>query len=258
MGVGLLVFLLLPLAALVVSSPPGELLRGLSHPLVGPALWLSLRTSLVSLVLTVATGTPLAWWLARSPSRLARVLETLVAVPIVLPPAVVGLALLQAWGRGGLLGGVLAATVGALPFTTAAVVVAQVVVSAPFFVQAAVGGFRRVDGDTLLVARTLGASPLRTFLVVAAPAALPSLVAGAALAWARAVGEFGATLLFAGNFPGRTQTMPLAIYATLEVDVAAARALSLVLAAAALAVLLVLRVAPAVPAWWRRGTERAA
>lgn len=239
-GVALLLFLAAPLVALLVTSAPSDLVAGLSHPLVGPALLLTLETTTVSLAIVAVGGIPLAWMIARSKSRLAGVLETLVALPIVIPPAVVGIALLLAFGRTGPLG----AFGVAVPFTTAAVVMAQVSVAAPFFVQAAIAGFSKVDDDLILVARTLGASPTRTFVRVVLPAARPALMAGLGLAWARALGEFGATLLFAGNMTGRTQTMPLAIYATLESDVRAAQALALLLAAAAFGLLLLLRFLP--------------
>ncbi|ACY16802.1 ABC transporter permease [Haliangium ochraceum] len=244
LALALLLAMLLPLAVLLLSSSPQELLAGARHRLFAPALWLSARTTSLSLALVVLTGTPLAWWLASSRTRLSRVLEVLVDVPIVLPPAVVGVALLQSFGRRGLLGPQLEALGVALPFSSAAVVLAQVVVSAPFYVQAAANAFRKVELDLVLVARTLGASSASAFFRVAVPVALPGLLGGAALAWARSLGEFGATLLFAGNLSGRTQTMPLAIYTALESDVRAALALALVLAGASLVLLLALRLGP--------------
>jgi molybdate transport system permease protein len=201
------------------------------------------------MAIVVGTGTPLAWWLAVAPARRTRWIELLVDLPIVVPPAVVGIALLQTFGRSGLLGGALEVVGVRVPFTTLAVVLAQVVVSAPFYVQSAAAAFRRVDPDLLIVARTLGQSPSGAFLRVAVPLATPGLIGGAALSWARALGEFGATLLFAGNLPGTTQTMPLAIYSALESDVRVAVALSLVLAAMAILLLLGLRAAPSV---WSR------
>jgi molybdate transport system permease protein len=247
LGLGLLTCLLLPVAALGLASSPRELVAALEHPLVLPALGLSVWTSAVALLVVIATGTPLAWMLARARGPWARAIETAVELPIVIPPAVVGIALLLVFGRQGLLAGL------GLPlaFTPAAVVLAQVVVAAPFYVQSAAAGFRGVDDDILLVARTLGASPRRAVLRVAVPLALPALVNGAALCWARALGEFGATLLFAGSFPGRTQTMPLAIYAALETDVRVATAIALVLALVAFATLLSARAG-------RRWLERAA
>jgi molybdate transport system permease protein len=160
---------------------------------------------------------------------------------MVMPPAVAGIALLLTFGRRGLLGGALEALGLGVSFTTAAVVMAQVFVAAPFYVGAAAAGFAALDRDLRVVARTLGASPARVFARVALPLARPALVTGAALAWARALGEFGATLMFAGNLSGRTQTLPLAIYAALESDLRAAQALALVLVLFAFALLLVLR-----------------
>jgi molybdate transport system permease protein len=244
------VLLVLPFVALVVASSPTDLAAGVRSPLFGPALWLSARTTAASLALVVLGGTPLAWWLASGTGRVAQVVEALVDLPIVIPPAVVGIALLETYGRSGLFGPLLVAAGVQIPFTTLAVVLAQVVVAAPFYVQAAAAAFRRVEPDLLLVARTLGQTPRGAFLRIAVPVALPGLVGGAALAWARALGEFGATLLFAGNLPGTTQTMPLAIYMALESDVRVAVALSLVLAAVSILLLFVLRFAPSV---WPRG-----
>ena len=243
-AVPMLVLLALPVVALALASSPAELAAGARHPLFLPALGLTARTTVVSLVVVVTAGTPLAWWLAASSGRWARGVEQLVDLPIVLPPAVLGIALLQTFGRNGLLGGPLEVLGLQVPFTTAAVVLTQVVVASPFYVQSAAAAFRRVDRDLLIVARTLGRSPAGAFFGVAVPVALPGLVSGAALAWARAIGEFGATLLFAGNLPGRTQTAPLAIYTALESDVQAAVALSLVLAAVAVLLLLGLRALP--------------
>lgn len=247
---GMLLFCLaLPVVALLASSSREALTAGLRDPRVLPALLLSLRSTFVSLALVLLTGTPLAWWLARSPGRLRGLLEPWVQLPIVLPPAVMGVALLDAFGRNGVLGPWLSALGLQIPFTTTAVVLAQVIVSAPFYVQSAAAAFGEVDDDLLMVARTLGASPTRAFLRVAVPVALPGLVSGAALCWARAVGEFGATLLFAGSLPGRTQTLPLAIFAALEADLDTARAIALILAVLAVGVLMVMRLLP------RRGSR---
>ncbi len=248
----MLVLLLLPVIALLFSSSPTDLSAGIEHPLFVPALSLSFRSTLVSLIVIILGGTPLAWWLAHGSGRWVRAIAPLIELPIVLPPAVVGVGLLQAFGRSG----IFAETVNVLdlqiPFTTLAVVFAQIVIAAPFYVQSATAAFRRVDSDLLLVARTLGQNRYGAWVRVAIPVALPGLLSGAALAWARALGEFGATLLFAGNLSGVTQTMPLAIYTALESDVRAALALALVLAAAATFMLFTLRL---IPAPWSRGAS---
>jgi len=234
-------FLLLPVVALFSTLGWADFIGGLRNPLLLPALKLSLVTTASSLALVVVLGSLLAWRVARYPGRVSRWLETIAQLPAVIPPAVAGVGLLLAFGRRGLLGAWLDRHGIALAFTTPAVVFAEAFVSAPFFVQAAIAAFRRVDENLLVVARTLGASPFRTFLRVALPLSAPALVAGAAMSWARAVGEFGATLLFAGNLTGRTQTMPLAVYTAMESDLRAAQALSLILVTIAFALLFVLR-----------------
>ena len=232
--------LAIPLLALILSTGAGDFIDGLSHPLALSALRLSLLTTTSSLALTLLLGTPLAWWMARHPGPAERAISTLVQLPIVVPPAVSGLALLLAFGRRGLLGPLLERAGWTLPFTTAAVVLAELFVSAPFYVQSAAATFRRLDEDLLWAARSLGASPVRRFFRVALPLSRPGVVTGAALSWARALGEFGATLMFAGNIPGRTQTLPLAIYSAMEMDLRPAKALSILLVVVALAVLTLL------------------
>jgi molybdate transport system permease protein len=249
-AIALLTLIVLPVLALALSSSPSDLAAGVRHPSFLPALLLSARTTLISLAIVAATGTPLAWWLAIGPPRYTRVIELLVVLPIVIPPAVLGVAMLETFGRSGLFGPVLGALGIHVPFTTAAVVLAQVVVAAPFYVESAAIAFRRVDVDLLLVARTLGASSASAFLRIALPVASAGLLAGAALSYARSIGEFGATLLFAGNLPGTTQTMPLAIYTTLESDVRAALAISLVLVGVAVVLLLVVRLGPQALSSW--------
>lgn len=250
---GILVFFLgAPLVALIATASVASLHAGLREPLVWPALRLSLFTTTTSLALVVVFGTPLAWSLSHVRGRFGRAIETIVQLPIVIPPAVAGIAMLLAFGRRGLFAGVLYPNGFSLPFTTAAVVMAEVFVSAPFFVQAATSAFRRIDPNLVVVARTFGATPLRVFFKLALPLAAPGLVAGAALSWARSLGEFGATLMFAGNLQGRTQTLPLAIYTALEVDLRAAQALSVMLVVVAFALLIFVR------AVLRRWTEREA
>jgi molybdate transport system permease protein len=237
----LLLFLVLPVVALFVTAGPTALLAGLRQPVVGPALLLSLRTTAVTLALVILLGTPLAYWLARTETRLAGAIAALCRLPIVVPPAVAGIALLRAFGRRGMLGPGLHAAGIDVPFTEAAVVMAQLFVAAPFFIEAGTAAFAAIDARLLAVARTLGASPARLFFRIALPLAARGLAAGAAMAWARALGEFGATLMFAGNLSGRTQTLPLAIYTALESDVRAAQALSVVLVLVAFGLLAALR-----------------
>jgi molybdate transport system permease protein len=241
LGAALLTLLVLPFVALLVDGGPLAILRGFECSLTLPALRLSLETTAIAVVLVVLGGTPLAWWLARSKWRSAKWLETLLQLPVVIPPAVGGIALLLAFGRRGLFGGWLERMGFSPSFSTVAVVLAQVFVSAPFYLQAAVLAFSRLDESLIAVARTLGASPPRVFFRIALPLAKPALIGGAAMSWARALGEFGATLMFAGNMTGRTQTLPLAIYTALEIDVRTAQALSLLLVLFAFGLLLFLR-----------------
>jgi molybdate transport system permease protein len=239
---GLLVaFLVAPLGALFLGTSLADFRVGLAHPSVWPALRLSLLTTVVSLGVVVVFGTPLAWSLATAQGRIARAVTTVVQLPIVIPPAVAGVAMLLAFGRRGLLAGWLYPEGWSGAFTTGAVVMAEVFVSAPFYVQAAISAFRRLDPKLLVVAQSLGASPLHVFFSVTVPLAAPGLVAGAVMSWARSLGEFGATLMFAGNLQGRTQTLPLAIYSALESDMRAAQALSIVLVVVAFALLVFVR-----------------
>jgi len=251
----LLLFMLLPIVALIVTLNFGDFRAGITHPSVWPALKLSLVTTTLSLVIVVLGGTPLAWLLSRRENRLVQILETLVRLPAVLPPAVAGVALLLAFGRMGLLGGWLAQMGYSIPFSLAAVVMAATFVSAPFFLQAATSAFRSIDDSQLTVARTLGASPARVFFRIALPLAAPGLIAGAAMSWARALGEFGATLMFAGNLSGKTQTLTLAVYTTFESDMRAAQALSLVLVVVAFTLLYVLTVTTERRAQKRNGSS---
>jgi molybdate transport system permease protein len=243
LGSVLAMFLLLPLLALAFATTPTSFFAALGHPLVGASLRLSVVTTLVTLAIVVVLGTPLAWTLARARSRALRLLETLVELPIVVPPAAAGVALLLAFGRHGLFAGVLYPEGSSLAFTVIAVILAQVFVSAPFYVRAGVGAFRSIDDRYVLVARTLGATPLRVFLRIALPLAAPALVGGAAMSFARSLGEFGATLMFAGNLEGVSQTLPLSVYTALESDLGVAQALSLLLLALALSLLLLSRAA---------------
>lgn len=225
----LLAFLALPVVALVVRVSPAQLVDRLGDPVARDALWLSVRTTSIAMVVVLVLGTPAAWVLARHRVPARRLVQTLIELPLVLPPAVAGLALLVALGPHGLLGPALSDLGVELVLQTAGVVVALVFVSAPFYVRAAEAAFAGLDEDLLAVSRTLGASEWRTAWQVGLPIARGALVAGGALAWARALGEFGATLLFAGSFQGITQTAPLAIYAQFAVDLPAALALAVLL-----------------------------
>ncbi|MGV9810030.1 ABC transporter permease [Micromonospora chersina] len=240
-GLGLL-FLVLPLAGLLVRAPWTTLPRRLAQPGVLTALRLSLETATVATLLCVALGVPLAWLLARVEFPGRRLVRALVTVPLVLPPVVGGVALLLVFGRRGLLGSWLDATFGVtLPFTTAGVVLAEAFVAMPFLVIAVEGALRGADARYEEAAATLGAGRWTTFTRVTLPLVAPGVAAGAVLCWARALGEFGATITFAGNYPGRTQTMPLAVYLALETDVQAAIVLSLILLTVSVAILAGLR-----------------
>ncbi|MBJ6999862.1 molybdate ABC transporter permease subunit [Streptomyces griseofuscus] len=241
-GVLALVFLLLPLLALLVRAP----WRSLPDQLTSTEVWQALQLSLVSATLATAVslvlGVPLAWLLARTDFPGRGLVRALVTLPLVLPPVVGGVALLLALGRNGVIGKWLDAWFGiTLPFTTTAVVLAEAFVAMPFLVISVEGTLRAADPRFEEAATTLGASRFTAFRRVTLPLIAPGVAAGAVLAWARALGEFGATITFAGNFPGRTQTMPLAVYLALQNDPEAAISLSLVLLAVSIAVLAGLR-----------------
>ena len=239
------------LAALLVVVPLVGLVAGtewrgvpgrLADPAVGPAVRLSAVTTLATVVVCWLLGTPLAWLLSRADGRGAAWLRALITVPIVLPPVVGGVALLLAYGRRGVVGEPLLEAFGLrVPFTPVAVVLAQVFVSLPFYVLAVEGAMRGIDRRLLDVSVTLGARPLRVLTRVALPLAVPGVLAGTALAWARALGEFGATITFAGNFAGETQTTSLLVYVALQDDPQTAVALSLAMLVVAVAVLGTLR-----------------
>lgn len=225
----LLIFLVLPLLALFLRLDFSQLWSNLTSEVVTQALTLSLLTSTTATLLTVAAGTPLAMLLARRQFRGHNVIDTLVDLPMVLPPAVAGIALLMVFGRRGLLGPWLESLGLSIVFTPVAVVLAQLFVASPFFVRSAAAGFAEIDRELEQAAALDGASRLGVFRYITAALAWPALVGGAVMTWARAVGEFGATIIFAGNFPGRTQTMPLAIYLGFERDLDLAVALAFVL-----------------------------
>ncbi len=234
-------FLVLPLATLVLRTPFATLPRRLTDPVVLDALWLSLWTATVAMAISLLLGLPLAWVLARLDFRGRSLLRVAVTVPLVLPPVVAGVALLNAFGRTGVLGAPLRELGITIPFTSAAVVIAHTFVALPFLVLSVEGALRAGNREYDEVAAVLGATRGRTFRRVTVPMALPGIAAGLVLGWARSLGEFGATITFAGNFPGVTQTMPLAVYEALQTDPEAALVLSLVMLLVSVAVLALLR-----------------
>jgi molybdate transport system permease protein len=233
-----LAFLTLPVVAIFVDRSPSDVLATLDDDGVLDALWLSLKTTAIALAIIVAVGTPAAWLLASRRFRGRQLAITLVELPLVLPPAVAGIALLATFAPNGILGGALGDLGIEIPLTTTAVVLALTFVAAPFYLRQAQSAFEALDRTWLDASRTLGASEARTFLRVAIPTAGPGLISGLALAWGRALGEFGATLMFAGSFRGITQTVPLAIYERFSTDFTGALALSAVLVAVSAALLL--------------------
>jgi molybdate transport system permease protein len=236
------VFLALPLVALLGRVPWADFVGQLTEPAILDALRLSLVTSLAALAVVAVVGVPLAWVLARVDFPGRSLVRALVIVPLVLPPVVGGVALLSAFGRRGLVGAPLYEAFGVtLPYTTAAVVVAHAFVSLPFLVLSVEGALRATNREYDVVAATLGASRWTTFRRVSLPLAGPGLLAGLVLGWARALGEFGATITFAGNYPGTTRTMPNAIYVALQSDQDAALVLSVILMLFSVGVLALLR-----------------
>ena len=236
-----LTFLTLPVLAIFVDQSPADLVASLGEPGALDALWLSLRTTTTSMVIILAVGTPAAYLLATRSFRGKAVVVTLVELPLVLPPAVAGIALLAAVGPAGILGGTIEAVGIELALETAGVVVALTFVASPFYVRQGMAAFAAVDRTLLDASRTLGDSEARGFVRVMIPAALPGLAAGGALALGRALGEFGATLMFAGSFEGITQTVPLAIYDRFATDFDSALALSAILVAVSAAILLAVK-----------------
>lgn len=241
-GAVALAFLVLPLIALFTQAPWGTMASIITTPEARQALWLSLQTSLAATALAACFGIPLAWLLARQVLPWTGLWRALVLVPLLLPPVVGGVALLSALGRRGLVGGFLFDTFGIqFPFTTAGVVIAMTFVATPFLIITMESGFRSLSSRYEDAAVTLGASSWTVFRRITLPMVAPSAIAGLVLCWARALGEFGATITFAGNFPGTTQTMPLAVYAALESDRSIAIALSIVLLVVSVGVLVALR-----------------
>lgn len=234
--------LVVPLVTLVLDTPWGSFLDELGSRAVRDALGVTALASTITVVVCVLLGTPLAWLLARVDFPGRSLLRAAVAVPLVLPPVVAGVALVTALGRNGVIGSVLRDTTGlTLPYTTTAVVIAHTFVSMPFYVLSLEGALRASGEQYDLVAATLGANRWTTFRRVTLPLAMPGVMAGAVLAWARSLGEFGATITFAGNYPGTTQTMPSLIYTTLQSEPEVARTLSMILLIASIAILAGLR-----------------
>jgi molybdate transport system permease protein len=225
----LLLFIAIPLISLFAHVSISDLLNNLNQRQVIEAITLSLVTSLATTLIALIFGTPVAYLLAQRRGRFYHLVDTLIDLPIVLPPSVAGVALLMAFGRNGLIGGWLAAAGINIPFTMLAVIMAQVFVACPFYVKAAAIGFAGIDPELKQAASLDGAGNWRTFRDIDLPLSRMPLLSGSVMTWARALGEFGATIIFAGNFPGRTQTMPLAIYMGFEIDLNVALTLSIIL-----------------------------
>jgi len=235
------IFIGLPVVALLVrAAQQSNFLGAVTSDAALTALRLSLITSVISMAVVVLLGTPFAYLLARSESLWARVVDSLVELPLILPPVVAGVAMLMAFGRNGLIGPALENVGITIPFTTTAVVFAQIFVASPFFIRSTKLGFQAVPKDYEDIAQTLGVSPWRTFFRVTLPLAGPAMFTGLGLAWARALSEFGATMMFAGNLTGETQTMPLAIMSAMETSLDGALALSVMLLAGSILVLVLL------------------
>jgi molybdate transport system permease protein len=244
-------FLLLPLIAIFLRVPPGDLVSQLGSDVALDAIVVTLKTTLVAQVLILVVGTPAAYLIASRPFRGRPFVITLVELPLVLPPAVAGIALFAAFGRLGLLGSTFDALGITVALTPAAVVLAITYVASPFYVRQAIASFEALDRSLLDASRTLGAGPARTFFRVALPLAGKGLAAGAALSFARGLGEFGATIMFAGSLQGVTQTLSLAIYAQFDIDFDVALALGALLVVASATILLLVKLIPA----WTRSTS---
>ena len=240
-GFTLVLLLGLPSLIVITRAFQPSFLPSLFSPVVTEALRLSLMTTAISLVITIVLGTPLAYLLARFEFRGKRLLDTMVDLPLVLPPTVAGMALLLTFGRRGLIGSALSEAGITIAFTSTAVILAQVFVASPLYIRAMKTGFSNLDPQYEAASLSLGLNRLSTFWRVSLPLCLPSFVEGVVLSWARALGEFGATIVFAGSLQGRTQTMPLAIYAALEQDLDAALALSALLSLVAFALLFIFK-----------------
>lgn len=234
-------FIALPVVALFLKSPLETILRSLHDPMVLDALRLSLTTSTLTTIVVVVMGTPIAYVSARFHYFGKEIADSLIDLPVIMPPAVAGIALLMAFGRMGIVGHYLSAFGISIAFTTLAVIIAQVFVSSPFYIRQARTSFEDVDLAFENAARTLGASRVYTFFHVILPIAMNGLISGAIMAFARSLGEFGATIMFAGNFQGRTQTMPLAIYTAMQGDLDVSLCLSIILVAISFVVIIIVK-----------------
>ncbi|HEU5141207.1 MAG TPA: ABC transporter permease [Bacillales bacterium] len=255
-GAIMIAFLLLPMIAVYLDMSPGKLWDQLTTPVALKALQLSVVTTFISLGLILLFGTPLAYFLANNDFPGKRILEVLLQLPIVIPPAVAGVGLLLVFGRFGLIGQWLNELGINIAFTAIAVVMAQSFVAAPFYIQGARTAFASIDPTLVSVSRTLGVSQARTFFRVVLPLSLPGLISGAALSWGRALGEFGATIMFAGNLPGKTQTLPLAIYSAMQSNLGVAIAISALLITVAFFLLLLVKLAELWPKLKRKSRKK--
>lgn len=237
----LLAFLILPLLGLFLRTNPGQLVTNLGQPQVLQAIRVSLLTTVVATTAIILFGTPVAFMMARRRSPFFRLMDSLIDLPTVLPPAVAGVALLMAFGRQGLLGGLLEVFGIQIAFTQAAVVLAQMFIASPFYIKAASLGFSAIDPELEQAASLDGASVWQVFRFVIVPLSWTALLTGSVMSWARALGEFGATIIFAGNYPGRTQTMPLAIYIGFHMDLEVALTLSIIMVGFSFLVLLLVK-----------------
>ncbi len=234
-------YLALPVAALFLRTTPDLFFSTLSTPAVMSALFLSLSTSMVSLGIVILVGTPFAYIHSRNDYPGKVIIDTLIDLPLVLPPAVAGLALLVLWGRAGLLGQYLSLFGINIAFTTLAVIMAQIFVASPFYLRQAKSLFEQLDPAYEQTARTLGASPLRIFALITLPLTTNGLISGAVMTFGRALGEFGATIMFAGNLPGVTQTMPLAVYVGMEGNLGVGLTISILLVIISFAIMIAVR-----------------
>ena len=238
----IIAYISLPVISLFIKSSPGTFIGSLGDPMVIDALKISVITSVVTTLIVVVVGTPVSYINARHNYPGKEFVDTLIDLPVVVPPAVAGIALLMAFGRRGVLGQYLDVFGISIAFTTIAVIMAQIFVASPFYIRQARISFEDVDRTYENAARTLGASRVYTFFYITVPIAMNGLISGAILTWARALGEFGATIMFAGNFQGRTQTMPLAIYTAMQGDIDASIFLAIVLVIVSFLVIVIVKV----------------